>query len=159
MADVHELQLALHLPDSLPAPELDLLRWHLGEAGGDSEAEGEVAGGADRHDEAYGYPLLASRGPAWKIDGVLVGELHLGSRGWALSARQEVHPDEFDDLGRLVRWLGARTTTVGVLGHLRFYETDVPDLLIARDGSVHRAGLRLDGLAESPTDVLAHDWI
>ncbi|MFJ9656629.1 hypothetical protein ACIRPR_01495 [Streptomyces griseoflavus] len=157
MADIYELQLALHLPDDLPSPDLDLLRRHLGqpEDGGEGRDGREDGDGGDRHDEAYEYPLLASRGPARKIDGALVGELHPDHRGWALSARQEVHPNEFDDLGRLVQWLGARTTTVGTIGHLRFHESDVPDLLIARNGSVHRATPRRDTLVESPTDVIS----
>lgn len=142
MADWYELQLALDLPDSLKAEELAQLRWHLGEEGG-------------RNDDTYEQPLLHSRGPARRIGGVLIGELHADDRGWALTARQEVHPDEFHDLSRLVRWLGARTTTTGPVGHLRFYETDVPELLLALDGSVHRATLRREKLVEPSSDLFS----
>ncbi|GHE31297.1 hypothetical protein [Streptomyces capitiformicae] len=109
MADIYELQLSLDLPESLPADDLALLRWHLGEG----ETEGQ--GGDDA------YPLLADRGAAARIGGVLVGELCRGARGWALTVRQEVHPDEFDDLRSLVGRLGALTSSIGVIGHLRFY--------------------------------------
>ncbi|MBZ9639068.1 hypothetical protein [Streptomyces sp. PSKA30] len=118
MADTYELQLALNLPSSLPSRDLALLRWHLGEE-------------AERQDDEYEYPLLGGRGPARRIGGVLLGELCAHDRGWALTVRQETHPDEFDDLRRLVLWLGARTTTVGAIGYLRFYEAEVPDVLIA----------------------------
>jgi hypothetical protein len=73
--------------------DLALLRWHLGEEG---DCQGE-----------YEYPLWDARGPARRIGGVLAGELRSDDWGWALTVRQESHPDEFDDLRRIVLWLGA----------------------------------------------------
>ncbi|MGY3205379.1 hypothetical protein [Streptomyces sp. TE5632] len=144
MADIYELQLTLDLPDSLPPRDLALLRWHLGE---------ESSRQDDGHD-GYEYPLWDARGPARRIGGALVGELCSDGDGWALTVRQEAHPDEFDDLRRLVLWLGARTTSVGAIGHLRFYESDVPDVLIAQAGKVHSAVLRVDKTVRSPTEVI-----
>ncbi|KES08890.1 hypothetical protein BU52_02240 [Streptomyces toyocaensis] len=132
MADLYELQLALHLPGSFAPDDLALLRWHLGMEGG-------------RQGGGYAYPLWDARGAALRIGGALVGELHSGGgAGWALTVRQETHPDHFDALRRIVLWLGARTTTVGTVGHLRFYEEDVPDVLIAESGAVRREVLRVD---------------
>ncbi|WP_344014303.1 hypothetical protein [Streptomyces thermospinosisporus] len=128
MADCYELQLALNLPDSLPPCDLALLRWHLGE-----ESEGGQGDGY-----AYEYPLLAGRGPAWRIGGVLLGELCAHERGWALTVRQEAHPDEFDGLRRLVLWLG-----------------DVPDVLVARDGAVIREVLHADRVVDSANEVIS----
>ncbi|CAL9317490.1 MULTISPECIES: hypothetical protein [unclassified Streptomyces] len=140
MADIYEFQLALDLPSDLPEADLAVLRWHLGQEGG-------VRGD-------YEYPLWEDRGPARRIGGVLVGELASDDWGWALTVRQEVHPDEFDDLDRLVAWLGARTTTPGSIGHLRFYEDHVPDVLVARSGSVHAVILREEERTERGARVL-----
>ncbi|MFC7309001.1 hypothetical protein ACFQVC_32950 [Streptomyces monticola] len=134
MGDFYELQLALDLPDSA---ELDLLRWHLGEpAEGQESYEGEE------------YPLLAGTGPARRIGGVLAGLLEHGPRGWSLLARQEVHPDEFAGLRHLLEWLAARTTTVGTIGYVRFYEAHVPDVLVVESGSVRQVPLELAPGAE-----------
>ncbi|MFC0499437.1 hypothetical protein ACFFKE_32800 [Streptomyces mutabilis] len=77
-----------------------------------------------------------------------MGELCPNGRGWSLTARQEVHPDEFDDLRRLVEWLGARTTSRGAIGYLRFSESTAPDVLIAQEeaakGTVNCVVLRGD---------------
>ncbi|MFC5144878.1 hypothetical protein [Streptomyces aureoversilis] len=135
MSDIYELQLALDLPDTLPETDIAVLGRHLsdegGYAGGDADRDepDEEAGGPET------YPLLASRGPAWRIGGALVGELCRGPRGWALTARQEVHPDEFPALEALLVWLAARTSTPGPIGYLRFYESTVPDVLMT-DGQV-----------------------
>ncbi|GGX06818.1 hypothetical protein GCM10010297_30490 [Streptomyces malachitofuscus] len=131
MADIYELQLALDLPDSLPPEDLALLRWHLGQDGG-------------REDGGFEYPLWEARGAALRIGGSLVGELNSSGAGWALTVRQETHPDDFDDLRRIVVWLGARTTTVGTVGYLRFYEAHHPHVLIAESGAVRREVLRVD---------------
>lgn len=123
MADGYELQLNLDLPDSLSPRDLDLLRWHLGEEDGQQDA-------------GYEYPLWDDRGPASRIGGVQVGELRSVHGGWALTVRQQAHPDQFHDLRRIVRWLGARTTTWGAIGYLRSYESHMPDVLFARSGAV-----------------------
>lgn len=143
MADIYELQLSLDLPDSLTPQDLALLRWHLGEDGG-------------RQDDGYEYPLWDARGSARRIGGVLVGELRYDENmsEWSLTVRQEAHPDEFDDLRRMVLWLGARTTTVGVIGYLRFYEAHLPDVLIAQSGSVRCAILRVEKVVESAAEVI-----
>jgi hypothetical protein len=143
MSDLHELQLALDLPESLSDSELALLRRHLGQ-------EGEGAAWA------YEGPLFAQRGAAYRIGGALVGELCAGSRGWALTVRQEVHPEQFDALRRLMEWIGARTTSVGVVGHLRFLEDDVPELLLAQGGTVRRMTLRAQGPADS--EAIPDPW-
>ncbi|MFB7915738.1 hypothetical protein [Streptomyces sp. NPDC056061] len=133
MSDLYELQLALDLRDSLSPAELGYLRGHLGESM-DATEEAVMA-------EGDTYPLLSSRGPAWRIGGVLVGSLCRGSRGWSLTIRQEVHPDQFDDLQHLLTLLGTWTTSVGTIGYLRFYETEAPDVLIADSGRVRRRSL------------------
>ncbi|MCP9995270.1 hypothetical protein LUX34_05725 [Streptomyces werraensis] len=68
--------------------------------------------------------------------------------------RQEAHPDEFDDLRRMVLWLGARTTTVGTVGYLRFHESHVPDVLVAEAGAVRSAVLRVEKVLESAAEVI-----
>ncbi|MEV5470554.1 hypothetical protein AB0N37_33930 [Streptomyces griseoincarnatus] len=141
MADIYELQLTLDLPGSLPPQDLALLRWHLGEEGG-------------RQDDGYAYPLWGDRGPALRIGGALVGELCSDGPQWALTVRQEAHPDEFDDLRRMVLWLGARTTTEGTVGYLRFHESHVPDVLVAEAGAVRSAVLRVEKVLESATEVI-----
>ncbi|WP_309059683.1 hypothetical protein [Streptomyces sp.] len=135
MADTYELQLALDLPDSLSPRELDLLRWHAAEEGG-------------RQDEGYECPLWDGRGPARRIGGLQVAELRAVHGGWALTVRQEAHPDGFHDLRRLVQWLGARTTSTGPIGYLRFYESHVPDMLIVQSGTVRCAFLKEDKVIE-----------
>lgn len=101
MADVYEY-LAPGLPDSLPAQELARLRRHLGEEGGDLQG-------------AYEYPLRDARGPARRIGGALVGELRPDDRERGLTVRQEAHAVGFDELRRIVLWLGARTTSMGAV--------------------------------------------
>ncbi|MDG9715880.1 hypothetical protein [Streptomyces sp. DH24] len=135
MADTYELQLTLDLPDTLSQRELDLLRWHLGEPGG-------------RQDGTYEYPLWDGRGWARRIGGLHVAELRPIDGGWSLTVRQETHPDGFSDLRTLLQWLGARTTTVGPIGYLRFYESHVPDMLIVRSGKVSCAFLKVEGVVE-----------
>ncbi|MFI2368542.1 hypothetical protein [Streptomyces sp. NPDC018833] len=139
MADLYELQLALDLPDSLPDDDLRLLRWHLDEQG---DATADAAG------HAASYPLLSSRGPASRVGGTLVGALCRRPEGWALTARQELHPDEFDDFEQFLKWLVARTTTIGTIGYLRFYESHVPDILVSDAEGVSRKTLRATPAAE-----------
>ncbi|MEU3896751.1 hypothetical protein [Streptomyces sp. NPDC045251] len=147
MADLYEFQLTLKLPDSLPSEEVDLIRWHLGQENG-------------RYDvDAYDCPLLNARGPAHRIEGAPVGELCSDGKGWSLTVRQEVRPDEFDDLRRLVEWLSVRTTSRGTIGYLRFYESQVPDVLIAQEdaakGTVSCAVLRADKVVGTFAEAVA----
>ncbi|MEV6398880.1 hypothetical protein AB0M39_29540 [Streptomyces sp. NPDC051907] len=166
MSDLYELQLALDFPDSLPEADLGLLRWHLGQGGDAASTEtGETdevdgVGEGEETDEAAAmeaYPLLSSKGAAHRVGGALVGELCRGPRGWALTARQEVHPDEFDDLQGLLAWLASRTTTIGAIGCLRFYESDVPEVLIADSGRARRLVLRAAGPARDDVFSLGLD--
>lgn len=132
MSDLYELQLSLDLPGSLPTSDLAQIRHHLGEGGNQTP---------ETSDPLAENPLLSARGPAHRIGGTLVGELLPGPRGWALTVRQEVHPDEFDALRTLLTWLATRTTTVGTIGHVRFLESDAPDALIATPNGIHRIPL------------------
>ncbi|MFC9813981.1 hypothetical protein ACFVJM_18145 [Streptomyces virginiae] len=67
----------------------------------------------------------------------------LPRRGWALTSRQEIHPDEFEKVGELLCWLAARAHdthrrgdgAVGV-GFLRFHEDEVPEALTVVGGEV-----------------------
>ncbi|MFJ2627623.1 hypothetical protein ACIO6T_30550 [Streptomyces sp. NPDC087532] len=144
MSDLHELQLTLDLPGSLPGADLVLLRWHLGEGGSDPET-------------THTYPLLSGTGPAERIGGVLVSVLAPSKHGWALTVRQEVRPDEFDQLRELVGWLVARTSTFGTIGYLRHLEQEIPDMLVAdpAPGTARRITLT-SGTSE--VDLIPHPW-
>ncbi|MCC3654109.1 hypothetical protein LIX60_22115 [Streptomyces sp. S07_1.15] len=129
MSDVYELQLHLDLTASTPANTLTRLRRHLG-------LEPWPDGAADDG------PLLAARGPAARISGVLVGELAEHPPGWSLTARQEIHPDQFQDLHLLLKRLAAHTGAPGPIGQLRFLEDHIPDLIVpTEDGEVTRLPL------------------
>ncbi|MGW2324840.1 hypothetical protein ACWC5C_03625 [Streptomyces sp. NPDC001700] len=142
MSDLFELQLSLDLPNSLPTSDLAVIRRHLGEPGDQAPETSDPL-----PDPLEEYPLLSSRGPAHRIGGALVGALLPGPRGWALTVRQEVHPDEFDALRTLLTWLATRTTTIGTIGYIRFLESEVPDALIATPNGIHRLPLRPDSPA------------
>lgn len=52
MSDLYELQLSLDLPDTLPASDLALLHWHLGENSEELSQDGPVVeelAGSTRH--------------------------------------------------------------------------------------------------------------
>ncbi|MFB7154539.1 MULTISPECIES: hypothetical protein [unclassified Streptomyces] len=154
MSDVHELVVAVDLRDEISEGELAELRWHLGLGGRperlsvvtrfpvvvwDDEGEPVI--------EDDPRPLLAGRGAAARVGGVLCSALEsragLSRRGWALTSRQEIHPDEFEKVGELLRWLAARAHethlrgdgAVGV-GFLRFHEDEVPEALTVEGGEV-----------------------
>ncbi|MET8754531.1 hypothetical protein ABZW32_31215 [Streptomyces sp. NPDC004667] len=154
MADVYELMLALDLRADLPEPELAELRWHLG-LGPEPEAlrivtefpwvvedeEGRPV--VENHPE----PLLAQRGEAYAIGGALVSLLlpreGTGRGAWALTSRQEIHPDGFERTGELLAWLATTAADAhrrhdgGVdLGWTRFHEERPPTPLTVRDGVV-----------------------
>ncbi|MDQ1013639.1 hypothetical protein QFZ43_000188 [Streptomyces afghaniensis] len=83
---VHGWQLSVqfpYLPGSLPAHDMALLRWHLGESGEESQEPDE-------------YPLLAARGPAQRIGGTLVGDLGLHGAGHSPSDRKCIPPNSND---------------------------------------------------------------
>ncbi|AIS02319.1 hypothetical protein [Streptomyces glaucescens] len=145
MSDLYELQLMLDLPDSLPAGDVALLRWHLGDS-------------AEESPEPDAYPMLSARGPAARIGGTLVGDLARSERGWALTARQEVHPDEFDQLRKLVEWLAGRTSTSGTVGYLRFLEHDIPDVLVADPAAGTARRLTLSPGHSTEAQLIPDPW-
>ncbi|MFJ9821146.1 hypothetical protein ACIRU3_39010 [Streptomyces sp. NPDC101151] len=153
MADIYELSLALNLREGLSDEELAELRWHLG-LGPKPErlrivpafptvVEDDRGEAVTVDDPA---PLLGQHGEAWKVDGVLVAVLlrpedaRCGT--WALTVRQEIHPDEFDRTGELLSWLATkaddRHRVIGTvrLGWTRFCESDQFEPLVVRDGEV-----------------------
>ncbi|MEV7523892.1 hypothetical protein [Streptomyces sp. NPDC091371] len=155
MSDIYELMIAVDLRDELSEQELAELRWHLG-IGPQPECLSIVtefpfvvtdeSGNPEIEDEPY--PLLAGQGAAWRVGGLLCSELasaaDLPRKGWSLTSRQEIHPDEFEKVGELLCWLAARThesnlpgdSAVGI-GSLRFYEAEVPDALQVKSGQVN----------------------
>ncbi|MEV7995096.1 hypothetical protein AB0O67_25275 [Streptomyces sp. NPDC086077] len=132
MADMFAVELALDLSPTVPGAVLHTLRWHLGL--GETEP-------VDATPDLF--PLLADRGPATKIGGVLTGELLNGSDHWSLTARQEIHAELLPDLDPLLEMLAAHARWDGVIGQVRFYEEDVPELLVSRTGRMVRVGLRV----------------
>ncbi|MFF4082033.1 hypothetical protein ACFYZN_21875 [Streptomyces sp. NPDC001777] len=155
MSDIYELVLAVDLRDELSEQEVAELRWHVG-AGPQPEQLSIVTDFPFMTEDESGEwvveddpsPLLAVDGGAWRIGGALCSALVVRDepprKGWALTSRQEVHPDEFEKLGELLGWLAARAhhshrlpddTTVR-LGYLRFYEDLMPDVLEVKDGLV-----------------------
>ncbi|MFB6707158.1 hypothetical protein ACFCW6_20890 [Streptomyces sp. NPDC056333] len=142
MSDVYAVDFALDLQASVPSSVLADLRWHLGiEAVGESGAEDPVGDVGDV------VPLLAARGPAVRIGGVLVGEFARTAGGWSLTARQEVHAELLPELDSLAERLAWNSSTEGVIGQIRFYEEDVPDLLISRSGTLVKMSLAPSGTA------------
>ncbi|MET7490798.1 hypothetical protein [Streptomyces sp900116325] len=142
MSDVYAVDFALDLQASVPSSVLADLRWHLGiEAAGESGADDP---GGERGDVV---PLLAARGPAARIGGVLVGEFTWTAGGWSLTARQEVHAELLPELDSLAERLAWNSSTEGVIGQIRFYEEDVPDLLINRSGRLVKTSLAPAGTA------------
>lgn len=127
---MYAVDLALDLRASVPGAVMDELRRHLGilPDGQDDEPDGPV-------------PLLAERGPAMRVGGLLVGEVARTGDGWALTARQEVHAELLPDLDALLERLARHCGTEGVIGQIRFYEDHVPELLINEAGTLRRVAL------------------
>ncbi|WP_447034637.1 hypothetical protein [Streptomyces sp. DSM 118878] len=154
MADIFELSIVLNLRESLSDEEVTELRWHLGL--GDKPDTLRLVTSfpvvvvddcGEPVIEDHPVPLLGRQGEAWKVDGALVAvllrpeEARQGS--WVLTVRQEIHSDEFDSIGELLRWLATKaddrhhSSTGGVhLGWTRFYESHQYEPLVVRDGEV-----------------------
>ncbi|MFE0132519.1 hypothetical protein ACFWY6_13250 [Streptomyces sp. NPDC059037] len=154
MADIFELMLTLDLRDELSEEELAELRWHLG-LGPQPEVLRIVPNFPfvveDDHGELvvedHPEPLLGHHGEAAKVDGALVSVLlhkqDTRRDAWALTSRQEIHPDAFEAAGELLTWLANkagdfhRNPDGSVnLGWTRFYEERQPKPLVVRDGLV-----------------------
>ncbi len=149
MADVYEVVLTMDLEQAVSEPELAELRWHLGMGerpetypiGTDNYAEtfplGDPSDPGCQWETAEPDPLFAARGAAHRVGGVLVSELVGGPDGWALTVRQEVHPDSFYQLRTLLVWLGRRARTgTSFAGYLRFHEEPGVSSLVVRDGEI-----------------------
>ncbi|WP_285543617.1 hypothetical protein [Streptomyces lavendulae] len=154
MADIFELMLTLDLRDELSEDELAELRWHLGLGPKpdilhivtefpfvDEDDDGELIVENDPQ------PLLGCHGEAFKVDGALVSVLvrreHTWCGAWALTSRQEIHPDQFDLTGTLLRWLATkagdrhrRFDGSVDLGWTRLYEARQAEPLVVREGAV-----------------------
>ncbi|MFD3546043.1 hypothetical protein ACFWUW_10565 [Streptomyces sp. NPDC058655] len=134
MADLYALDLALDLAEGTPEAVLAEVRRHLAPLA-DDDGDGDGDGGP--YDEPY--PLLAGRGPARRVGGVLVGEFLPADRGgWALTARQELHEEELPGLEDFLAVLAPHVRPPGPVGWIRHYEHEVPDLLALRGQSVVR---------------------
>ncbi|MGX1887567.1 hypothetical protein [Streptomyces sp. NPDC055287] len=153
MADIFELSIVLNLRDSLLDEEVAELRWHLGL--GDKPKTLRLVPAfpivveddcGELVTEDHPVPLLGRHGEAWKVDGALVSVLlrpeDARHGSWALTVRQEIHPDEFDRTGELLRWLATkaddrhRSSGTVHLGWTRFCESDRYEPLVVRDDQV-----------------------
>ncbi|GAB3747083.1 hypothetical protein [Microlunatus parietis] len=138
MADLYELILDVDLVPTLTGDELAELRWHVGE----TPQPDRLVLGTDRFLPAF--PLGDPTDPdcEWQTDDPQplfaaepdASEAALTSRspdGWHLTARQDLHPDQFPALRAFLDWLGPRASTPGPIGHLRWHEdTDSEPLLV-----------------------------
>ncbi|AQT71393.1 MULTISPECIES: hypothetical protein [unclassified Streptomyces] len=154
MSDVYELTIAVDLRDEISDAELAELSWHLGIGPRPDRLTIVTAFPVvvlDDSDmpviEDDPRPLLAGRGAAWRVGGVLCSALasraDLPRKGWSLMSRQEMHPDDFDEVGELLRWLAARAHATHVredgavgVGFLRFHEAEIPEALRVESGQV-----------------------
>ncbi|CAL9298289.1 hypothetical protein [Streptomyces sp. SudanB52_2052] len=134
MSDVFAVDLALDLSPTVPEAVLAHLRLHME---GDSTDDDN-----DEADWPDFVPLLADRGPATHIGGLLTGHLHQGPTHWSLTARQEIHAELLPDLVALAEMLAFNARTDGVIGQVRFYEDEIPELLINRSGTLVKMPLR-----------------
>ncbi|MEU3738119.1 hypothetical protein AB0E78_13720 [Streptomyces sp. NPDC032198] len=150
MADIYELSIALDLRDELSGEEIAELRWHLGLGPRPVEltvvrafpvvVEDDRGEPVTEDDPA---PLLGCHDTASKAGGALTSVLLRREGGWALTARQEVHPDDFDRVGELLTWLAAKAEghherfdgSVRV-GWTRFHEEDKTHPLTVCGGRV-----------------------
>jgi hypothetical protein len=160
MADAYDFLLTLDLRDDLSEDEIAELRWHLGlgpqperlriitefpEVVLDEAAEPLLDGKGEIRVENVPYPVLAQRGPAWRIGGAAVSELARREKprpGWALTTRQALHPDDFEHVEELLRWLAAHADYdhAHYVGFERFHEDDeITRRLVIKDGEIIRA--------------------
>ena len=149
VADIYELVLTVDLGPEISEPELAELRWQLGigarpetyPIGSDNHVAAFPLGDPEDPDcqweTAEPEPFFAERGAAHHVGGALVSELVSGPNGWALTVRQEVHPDSFYQLRTLLDWLGRRARTVTpFVGYLRFYEEVVVSPFVLGDRGI-----------------------
>lgn len=154
VADIYELRLALDLRDELSDGDLSELRWHQG-LGPRPDALRIVTSFpyVDVDDDGTPvvvddpHPLLGAHGEGHVLEGALGSALVRRERtrpgAWALTSRQELHPDDFDLTGRLLTWLARRAAaphhradgTVH-LGWTRFHESDHPEPLLAHPDTI-----------------------
>ncbi|MFI6056188.1 hypothetical protein ACIBCO_39755 [Streptomyces violascens] len=131
MSDIYAFDLALDLRETIPEDVLGVVQWHLG-------LGPEEAPGGDLSDDSNldAFPLWSDRGAAHRIGGVLLGELIHGARGWALTVRQEIHSEDLPELKGLVEQLARHSAPDGLIGQIRFHESELPDVLINRSGTL-----------------------
>lgn len=164
MADLYELVLNVDVRGDITDDELAELRWHVGQGprperlpiGTDAYLEtfplGDPSDPDCEWETAELAPMFAQQGAAWRVGGVLVAEL-VGRKqpdGWALTVRQELHPDLFYQLRTLLQWVGAHAANPGAgvecfAGYLRFYETTQIMPLVLMNGQI-----------AMPADVQSH---
>ncbi|MDT0453628.1 hypothetical protein [Streptomyces hesseae] len=92
-------------------------------------------------------PLLGHHGEATKSGGALVSVLlrkqDTRPDAWALTSRQEIHPDDFERTGELLTWLADKAGDPHqnpdgsiTLGWTRSHEEHQPEPLAVHDGAV-----------------------
>ncbi|MQS17801.1 hypothetical protein F7Q99_37835 [Streptomyces kaniharaensis] len=152
MSDIYELMVTVDLRDELSEQQVAELRWHLG-LGPQPERLTVVADfpvavvDDDGHPavENDPRPLLAADGPAWKVGGVLGAALAARTdpprRGWSVTARAELHPDDSEQVGELLCWLAERAHDTHRLadgavrlGYYRWHEDLTPYPLKVTNG-------------------------
>ncbi len=154
MSDIFELMLTLNLRDDLSPDELTELQWHLGLC-----PQPEVLrivtdfpfvmedDNGNLTVEDYPEPLLGCHDEASTMDGALVSVLlrrqNTRRGAWALTSRQEIHPDGFERTGELLSWLATkaddhhRRPDSGInLGWTRHHEALQCEPLLVREGMV-----------------------
>ncbi|UOB10465.1 hypothetical protein MQE23_15940 [Streptomyces sp. HP-A2021] len=70
------------------------------------------------------------------------GRLFQGADHWSLTARQEIHAELLAELVALADMLAFNAKIEGVIGQVRFYEDDIPELLVNRSGTLVKMPLR-----------------
>lgn len=156
VADIYELMLAIDVQAGISHAELTELRWHVDDGPqpdllpigtDDFRATSPLGDPIDpdcEWEDAPLSPLFAERGGALRTGGALVAELveRENPDGWALTVRQELHPDAFYRLRALLDWLGPHsvhahgTDTPRVVGYLRFHECAEHTPLVLLNGQI-----------------------